>query len=163
MQFKKYNNSFNLNLREVELKDKEMLFRLKNDPDAVKFSKQQKKVSKDEHSKWFDSALEAINCTIFILEIVDKKSVVGIVRFDQKIDRHIVSINLAKKFRNKNLASKCLKMSIDSYRKKFNEEIEIIAEILEENLKSKSLFEKNGFFLIGKSNNVLLYRLITKS
>lgn len=149
----------NLRLRVAELKDKNILYELKNEPDAVKFSNQQKKISLVEHSKWFDAALMSAKCTIFIFEIVDEKSVVGVVRFDQRFDKHVISINLAKKFRGKNLASKCLSMSITNYQKRFNTQIKICAEVLESNLKSKLLFERNGFFLIGKSGNVLSYTL----
>ena len=138
-------------LREVAIKDEELILRWANDPVVRKGSFNHSIISKNEHHNWFVNKLEDANVLMWIFEFNQKPS--GLVRFEKNSEKEaIISYQLTKSARGKKLAAEMLKLSIKKLKKIWGN-IKILAFTLPKNLASIKSLEKAGFKIISELNN----------
>jgi len=140
-----------IRIRKADILDIDTYFKWANEDSVRMLSYNSEKIPYEEHVKWFNHQLLDENCFMFIFSsIVD----FGQVRI-QKISNTdaVISISLDKSFRGKGLGIQMLMMSIELFRKSFPL-IKINAYIKIENIASKNIFERSGFFF----KEVLIYK-----
>ena len=144
-------------IREVVLDDLNDILEWRNNKSTRKMSFNSGYINKDEHIKWFNKSLKNKNKFLFLGLKQNKK--IGICSFDINLKQNKceVSINLNPTYRNQGFSKILLKNSIKKIRNKYKGPI--IANIKINNLKSISIFEKNGFNLVRSFNNKNTYRL----
>lgn len=85
-----------------------MLMRLRNDPDAVRFSVSGRAVTPEEHERWFSAMRgDPSRCRIWIAE--DGAATVGQVRVDLNGDCGVVSIAVGVDHRGRGIGTAMLK------------------------------------------------------
>lgn len=145
-------------LRKTNFSDIEFLWYLRNQPNVYKFSKDRRPVKWKEHVSWIIPIL--LGKTSKDLFLIQQGSLpVGQIRFtygDNKTAK--ISIAILKKFRGKGMGKEALKKAISLLKRKRKVKI-LIADLRENNLPSKKLFEKLNFKLKKKKREWLKYVL----
>ena len=128
-------------IRNAEKKDSLLLFKWFNEVDSLKFKiKTQKRISIENHNKWFDERLIDIKTYIWIIQ--DKNNnPIGQIRF-QKLDEKFydIDIYIARENRKKGIASKALSLAENKAGVK-----SLRAIVNNNNNTSRVFFLKNGF------------------
>ena len=128
-------------IRNAEKKDSLLLFKWFNEVDSLKFKiKTQKRISIENHNKWFDERLLDIKTYIWIIQ--DKNNnPIGQIRF-QKLDEKFydIDIYIARENRKKGIASKALSLAENIAGVK-----SLRAIVNNNNNTSRVFFLKNGF------------------
>jgi len=128
-------------IRKAEKKDSLLLFNWFNEIDSLKFKiKTQKRISIENHNKWFDERLLDIKTYIWIVQ--DKNNnPIGQIRF-QKLDEKFydIDIYIARENRKKGIASKALSLAENKAGVK-----PLRAIVNNYNNTSRVFFLKNGF------------------
>ena len=128
-------------IRNAEKKDSLLLFKWFNEVDSLKFKiKTQKRISIENHNKWFDERLIDIKTHIWIIQ--DKSNnPIGQIRF-QKLDEKFydIDIYIARENRKKGIASKALSLAENKAGVK-----PLRAIVNNNNNTSRVFFLKNGF------------------
>ena len=128
-------------IRNAEKKDSLLLFKWFNEDDSLKFKiKTQKRISIEDHNKWFDERLIDIKTHIWIIQ--DKNNnPIGQIRF-QKLDEKFydIDIYIARENRKKGIASKALSLAENKAGVK-----SLRAIVNNNNNTSRVFFLKNGF------------------
>ena len=130
----------------------------RNDKKSIFFSKNKKKITLEDHDKWFEKNLKNKKIKFYIGSIVKKneKKKVGVVRFNLKSKYALVSINLNPVMRSKSLSYILLAAGIKKILK--FKKIKLIAEIKKNNLASIKCFLKNGFCFFKSRNQYNFYQ-----
>ena len=145
-------------VRPAQKNDTQVLFEWRNDRLARRMSLSSDFVGWGEHSKWLSKVLNDLNQLLLICENVNGTPV-GMVRFDVRSDKSLVSINLAPSWRGKGLGRLCLKVAINCFRKTYPSVPALYANILVTNSPSRMLFETSGFSVVVKDKDVFLLKL----
>lgn len=128
-------------IKNAEKKDSLLLFKWFNEVDSLKFKiKTQKRISIENHNKWFDERLLDIKTYIWIIQ--DKNNnPIGQIRF-QKLDEKFydIDIYIARENRKKGIASKALSLAENKAGVK-----PLRAIVNNNNNTSRLFFLKNGF------------------
>lgn len=164
-----------INLRALESIDLEFLYQIENDESFWEVSNTQKPFSKHLLKQYLENAqqdiYEAKQLRLMIVEKKSEKSVgmIDLFDFDPKHKRTGIGILISPKFEKKGYASEALQLLID-YVFTHLDLHQVYANITDDNLRSISLFKKQGFKKVGikkdwiYSNgifkNELLYQLI---
>jgi RimJ/RimL family protein N-acetyltransferase len=136
--------SCRISIRNVKKSDKNLLFEWSNDEITRKNSYQNKKISYENHEKWFSSKLVDKNATYYICEVDNVPA--GLIRFDKEENHTVIGITLAKEFRGKKIASNFIQLGCNSY---LNKNLQpILAFIKKDNLASQKVFQKSDFKLV---------------
>ena len=147
-----------MHLRKVKCEDKEQIYKWRNSPYLIKLGSSGKKVSWDEHSKWFEKTID--DPLVYLYIICNNKLSVGQLRFELFEDTFFkTSIYLDKKFIGKGLGPKALILGCSLVSKEY-EQGTFIAHIKDDNQASIKAFQKAGFL---KSNIYLIDKHITLS
>ena len=138
------NKTNSIQLYPAELKDRDTIFAWRNDPWLYSFGSSGRPVEKEEHSKWFDRALNGDDCLLYII-VTDEGLPAGSLRFDRKTDGTVLtSVFLSKAYTGKGFGVLALqmgcKMAFEAWRTD-----EIVAVIKENNSASLSAFAKANF------------------
>ena len=168
-------NGKHINLRALEPTDLEFLFETENDESFWEVSNTQKPFSKHILIQYLNNAqqdiFEAKQLRLMIVENSSNTSVgmIDVFDFEPKHKRAGVGILINSTFENKGYASEALELLLN-YGFTHLDLHQAYANITEGNLKSISLFEKQGFKKIGVKKdwiysnktfkNELLYQLI---
>ena len=140
-----------LTIKNADTNDCIDIFNWRNNPESRKMFLISRKVSWDEHKKWFKNSL--LNPRKVLLICYDEiKEKVGIVRFDIENTQTLISINLNPLKRGRGLSSQCLTESIKFFISNYNLNGRIVAIIKEENIRSIKSFKSSGFILTNKKN-----------
>jgi predicted acetyltransferase len=154
-----------IKINKATINDMLDIFELANDEVVRRNSFNQEKININDHKEWFIKKINDPNC-LFLIFKNHEEQFIGSVRFD--LDKnylpnnYIISIQISKNFRGKNIANSILKQSIGEFRKVFKDSI-IIAKIKNDNIASIKIFKKNNFIIISenKQENYISLRLIT--
>lgn len=146
-------------VRPAQKKDAKILYEWRNDRLARSMSLSSDRIGWGDHLTWFSETLTDLNQLLLICENVDGTSV-GMVRFDVRSDKSLVSINLAPLWRGKGLGRLCLKVAIKFFRKTYPSVPALYADVLLTNLPSRFLFKTCGFSVVFKDEELLLLKLI---
>ena len=148
-----------MKIRIADLEDSQDIWKWRNDPHTREMSANTKKISWEDHSKWYKNILASGSSLIFIGTDDMPPHAIGMVRFD--IDPNgsnaEVSINLNPSWRGKNISKTLLKLAIEKFR--CLQKTTITATIKKINLASVRCFEDCGFKLNDENETYFLYRL----
>lgn len=125
-------------LREAKDTDCDILFQWINDEETRKNSFQTKKISYQDHVRWFQGKMQNPACRIFILLRDEKEA--GQIRLDGKENVVEISYNIAAKYRGLGLGSEILKLVEAFARGKV-----LLGRVKKGNIASGRCFEKNGY------------------
>jgi predicted acetyltransferase len=153
-----------IKINKATINDMLDIFELANDEVVRRNSFNQEKININDHKKWFIKKINDPNC-LFLIFKNHEEQFIGSVRFD--LDKnylpnnYIISIQISKNFRGKNIANPILKQSIEEFHKVFKDSI-IIAKIKNDNIASIKIFKKNNFIVISenKQENYVSLQLI---
>jgi len=168
-------NGKHINLRALEPTDLEFLFQTENDESFWEVSNTQKPFSKYLLQQYLENAqqdiYEAKQLRLMVVENNSNTSVgmIDVFDFEPKHKRAGIGILISPKFEGKGYASEALQLLIN-YVFTHLDLHQVYANITDDNHKSISLFEKQGFKKIGNKKdwifsngtfkNELLYQLI---
>ena len=133
-----------MRLRRARADDCEAIWRINNDPEARKHSKQTADIPLAEHEAWYARALADPQATIWIVE--HGSVIAGVVRFAREKNAATVSIALSPKQRRRGLGTQALMDACHRYQDE-NPGVSIEAWIAEGNKASVAAFQKAGFHL----------------
>jgi UDP-2,4-diacetamido-2,4,6-trideoxy-beta-L-altropyranose hydrolase len=153
-----------IKINKATINDMLDIFELANDEVVRRNSFNQEKININDHKEWFIKKINDPNC-LFLIFKNHEEQFIGSVRFD--LDKnylpnnYIISIQISKNFRGKNIANPILKQSIEEFHKVFKDSI-IIAKIKNDNIASIKIFKKNNFIVISenKQENYVSLQLI---
>lgn len=122
--------------------DSDLLYRWRNDPWIVALGSQKREVTHEEHKTWFAKALKKEDIYLYLIE--KQGEPIGQVRFVRINDLNWeISTYLLKEHTGKSIGVWAIKQACMSFDKERNKTI--VANILLENERSKSAFQKAGF------------------
>ena len=144
------NNSFYL--RKAKLKDIFFLYFLKNDSINRKSAFNQNYVTLTNHIKWFKTKSSQKNFLIFIFK--NKENYIGQVSFKfLNINTCKIDYAISNEFRGNGYSKIMLQKAFGHINKKT-----VIAEVKNNNIASKKIFNFLKFHLVNKNKNRLLFR-----
>ena len=139
----------NIKIKKTIKEDCKLFYELRNNLQNRKFSLNSKYIKFNEHEEWFKKNLK----NSYYFTCLFNKQKIGYVRGDELNDTIFVSIAMNKKFRKKNVASKCFKL----FENKIKENTILVAKVKKKNLDSIKFFERNKFSLLKKSRDILTF------
>lgn len=128
-----------LKFRPATITDTDILLKWRNDPETRKRSHNSRKISKNEHNKWFAASLENSNRKIFIVEY--NENPVGVIRTDNEGGVVELSWTVAPEVRGQGIGKEMVSLFV----KKINEPIR--AEVKVGNEASRRIAEGVGMRL----------------
>jgi len=145
-------------IKDAEIIDSIDLFEWRNDQLSCCMSKNNKKLTIEEHEIWYQDSLKNPSRKLYIG--IDSNEKIGICRFDyDELDNYSeISINLNPKMRGKNLSYEFLNNAIKKYAT--NNHYKLKATIKKENKASLKIFEKSGFLYFSEDSNFFYLRKI---
>jgi len=151
-----------LNIRSASKADLSIYFKWVNDEVVRKNSFNSKKITLNDHEKWYLNKLKSKNTHLLILE---KGSIpVGQIRFDIEDHKACIDYSIEKKYRGKGFGGILLKMGIQHLENnlKIKNVKSFKAEVKKSNLLSIKIFENVGFEKKSfyDSNKVIFEKLI---
>ncbi|MEF9951696.1 MAG: GNAT family N-acetyltransferase [Clostridium sp.] len=124
-------------LRDATKEDEDLLYKWRNEKACVENSISKKRVTINEHSKWFDNTLKDNNKYIFLLE--NNGEPVGMIRGEKSKNVITLSYSIEEKSRGKGLGKSIIML--------FEEKVaiygveNILGYVLKENAASCKIFE----------------------
>lgn len=151
-----------LNIRSALITDLIIYFKWVNEEVVRKNSFNSKKITLNDHEKWYLNKLKSKKSHLLIFE---KDSIpIGQIRFDIKDNIAHIDYSIEKKYRGKGLGGILLKMGIKHIINdlKTKNIISFKAEVKTSNISSKKIFENNGFKkkIFNHSSKVIFEKLI---
>ena len=150
----------NIKISKANIEHSKKIWEWRNDPVTLNMSFNDKKVSWDEHQKWYKEKLNTKKSIIYISQ--NHEVLLGVVRFDNfenKNQIYEISINIAPEMRGKGLGKMILNRSKETFLKENKNCSTIKANIKKENKISINLFLKCGFKITFKDEikSILLF------
>ena len=139
----------NIKIRKTVKNDIKFYYELRNNIINRKLFINSENIKFDDHKNWFQN--NYIKNYYFTCYFGTKK--IGYIRGDSLNDIIYISIVINKKFRKKNIATKCFNL----FEKKIKDNSIFLSKILKKNNASIKFFEKNKFSLLKKDKNTLTY------
>jgi RimJ/RimL family protein N-acetyltransferase len=138
-----------LNLRPAKAADSQLLFAWANDPEARSSSFHPAPIEWRDHERWYASRLSDPNAVFYIGEVSDGRAV-GLVRFQLRGDRAVLSINIDSRARGQGWGRELVYFSTRQVFRRNNVEA-IDAFVKPENRASVALFGSSGFRCVGQT------------
>jgi diamine N-acetyltransferase len=152
-----------IQMRQVSLSDMGQVLSWRNSEAGIKYSKSNSSIPESQHKDWFESRiLRNAHEPYLIFSIRDED--IGSVRFDfdpSNSRGFLASIILNPDFIGRGYGSKILSLAI-TYIINNYPEMELTAEIHDQNIASTKIFLNNHFTLIDKVELFGVYRLIAR-
>lgn len=141
----------NLYFRKASNLDIKIYYDWINESQVREFSFDSGLITWESHVKWFNEKINDPNYSFFVF-YDSNENLIGQVRI-QLINKEnsLIGVSVDQKFRGLGYGSKILELACFAYLKD-NPIVKIHAYIKEENIKSKTIFEKAGFNFIEKTN-----------
>lgn len=128
-----------LTLRKATIKDAQSLFDWANDSETRKNSIHSKKIIWSDHLKWFQHKINNRDTEIFI---VNDEEPVGVLRIDKINDESYISFDVIAQYRGKGYGHRIISLAVEKFSDK-----PLVAEVLEENISSQKIFDRNKFII----------------
>ena len=136
----------NITLKKVKLLDIKIIYNLFNEAVEDNFFKTKKKITFEDHKKWFLTNYKSSKTKILLCILNSRK--IGYIKFNIiGLNSAKASIILSKKFRKKKLGTEFLRKGSKICYNKFGVS-SIYAEVLKKNKHSKYFFLKNGYKMV---------------
>ncbi len=149
-----------MKIRNINQQDSKDLFEWRNNFGSRKMSFEKKKITLEEHEKWFKESIISPNKIFYIGEYNGTK--IGVCRFEFYNKKNIseISININPNVRGKGYGKKLLTNAINTYLK--NKNCILTAKIKEDNSISLKLFSSSGFLVTKKDKGIIYMELKNK-
>ena len=149
-----------LKIRNAQIKDSHSVWTWRNNLESRSNFKNSKVILKKDHDNWYKKLINSKIHYAFIIEY--KKQKIGIVRYNFNVKKNIfiVSVNMNPKHRNKGFGKEILLLGDNKIRNSLNYNINLIAEVKNENIKSNRIFNNAGYKKIGRKKNYSIYNKI---
>ena len=147
-------------LRKAKKKDLLLIFNWFNDELVRKNSVNKKKISLENHTKWFKKKINSNKDIINISSINSKPF--GMSRIEKKKNYFYLSYLISKKFRKRGLGFKMLSKFLKKIYKN-SPNLKVNACILKSNFASKKIFKKVGFIEYKNDNKLIYYKIEKKN
>ena len=145
----------NILTKKITKSDLSFTFLLRNNKSIRKESFNSDIITYEKHKEWFFKKLN--NKKDLSLIILDNKTKVGVIRYEQGEFYYEISISILPKYQLLNIGSDAL-ISSEKYLKKAM----IISKIKKNNSKSLNFFKKNGYMSISENKKHTLYKVINQ-
>ena len=143
-----------LELREVNENDSEILFNWRNDLKVRRNAFDSNKIDMSSHNKWLRNKISDKKCKLYIFE-TKLAHPIGQVRFDKINHEWVITYSIDKYFRGLGLGQIILKKSIEKIKKgSFN------AIVKKENIASIKSFINLGFRKTARKDNSIKFTLV---
>lgn len=131
--------------RQVTEADEQLLLEWANDPETRNNAFCKSRISPEEHHKWFHGHLrDKNNCQMYVVETEDRIPV-GQVRFQRiETNQYEVHYSLDKVFRGRRIGGSLLRTALNDFLN-VNNEIIVIAKVLNNNISSQKIFNHLHF------------------
>ncbi|MDY6928502.1 MAG: GNAT family N-acetyltransferase [Pseudomonadota bacterium] len=147
-------------VREASPEDCLDIYRWRNDELTRQMSQTTDKVALKDHKEWFAASLKNRRRLLVICEDeCDEK--IGIVHFEVKGNRALISINIAPDKRGRGLAKTCITEGIALLNSRFDNIHVVKAEIKPENTASQHSFLNANFTQTNQSESLLCFEYST--
>jgi RimJ/RimL family protein N-acetyltransferase len=147
-----------VHIRSVTMADASQLLEWVNSPDSLKWKRlTSDKTSKEAHERWLAKQLSDPESFIWAIEYEGRP--VGQVRLQRRGSAFIVDIFIAACDRHRGFASSAVEAAIAEMRRS-HPGSDVLAEVHENNLASRRLFELIGFRLAGREDDWRQYWLL---
>ncbi|CAM2057418.1 hypothetical protein DSUL_150076 [Desulfovibrionales bacterium] len=133
----------NIRLRSATPADSSLLWRWKNDSEAVAQSFSMRKVTRKEHKTWFGARWDHPNHLFYLAEIKNGQPV-GLVRFDHEWDQAICSLYIDPQWRGQGLGAAINWTGAVCCFERWDVTA-IIAQVKINNIASRKAFERAGY------------------
>ncbi len=145
-----------VSVRHAVLGDIGTIFLWRNLQEIVQLSKSQRTVTWEEHSDWFGSALKNSQHSIYIIAYQGKS--VGLCRFERNMKFCELTIYLIPGEYHKGIGTKAINVCMQNESPNCSS---FRAKVRRDNYRSRRFFEKNGFSLLERNNEIFIYEKIT--
>lgn len=137
-------------LREAVKEDMDLLYRWANDSEVRKNAFHTEQIPLCTHKVWFENMLKDKNVLQYILvetreESCEKVRNIGQIRFSLEGDRAIIDYSIANEMRGKGFGVKIIRMAEEKLRHTRKEIVLCVAEVKDQNIASRGVFEKCGY------------------
>ncbi len=135
-------------IRPVTEADAELLFTWRNDPETLRWSRQQQPVSWDDHLRWLRATCRDDQRVYRV--VLEGETPVASVRYDRLDDaghRVEISVLVAAESRGRGIGSIALKRGEQDLRCAWPDVGRIVAVVNRDNVASRHLFERDGYRL----------------
>ena len=146
----------NILTKKISKSDLRFTFLLRNNRLIRKQSFNSDVITYEKHKEWFFKKLNNKKNLFFI--ILNKKTKVGVIRYDKKEFYYEISISILPKYQLLNIGSDAL-ISSENYLKKAM----IISNVKKNNTKSLNFFKKNGYMAISENLKHTLYKVVNQT
>lgn len=144
-----------LKLRNLEEKDKNLLFKWANLKLVIKNSLSKKKITNTIHEQWFNKKIKS---KTDILKIIVYENIpIGVIRLEKKNSNYFISYLIAPRYRKKGNAYKSLKIFL-AFLKKRKKHFKVFALVKKDNNPSVKIFDKLKFKLVKTQLKILKFR-----
>jgi hypothetical protein len=145
----------NIKLKKAEKEDEYFILKTRNNNSRYLFN--QKLISKNSHSKWFNEKLNSKK-TLLLL-IYYNKLRCGYIRYDLKEYIAEISIIINKNYQKKGIGSYALRIS----EKKLNKNLFLISKVKKNNINSLKMFLANEYQELSREKNeITLFKVLKK-
>lgn len=141
-------------LRPVTIKDAELLFTWRNDPQTRAASHNQDQINYDAHLEWLEKSLLDANRKLYLAE--DEQTPVGIVRADWQKGAYHLSWTVAPESRGRGIGKKMVSLFVQELNSP------ICAEVKTGNLASQRIARFVGMNLQYIKNGVMYFSSLAK-
>ena len=141
-----------VSVRPAVLRDVKTIFIWRNLQEIVQLSQSQRTVTWEEHVDWFALALKNSQHSIYIIDYHGKN--VGLCRFERNMKCCELTIYLIPGQYHKGIGTTAINVCMQNESSKCSK---FRAKIRQDNYRSRRFFEKNGFSLLQKNNQIFIY------
>ena len=153
-----------IQMRDVSLSDMGQILSWRNSEACVKYSKSNSTISASRHKDWFEDRILRITLEPYYIFALNNQDI-GTVRFDyDECDSKtfVASIVMNPELFGRGYGSKILSLALTYIVNNFSE-MEVTAEIHDQNIASIKIFLKNRFSLIEKVGTFGVYKYSSKN
>lgn len=136
--------------RRANLYDVELTYSWANNQNIRKYSFNSTPITYEEHKKWFYSKVKSKKCYYFIYE--NGEDIIGSIRFDIKEGNAIISYLVDVNMQGKGYGKRILEEGITVFENQFEQMINIVGYVKQDNLASIKIFNRLGFNKIKEKN-----------
>lgn len=152
-----------IQMRKVSLSDMGQILSWRNSEAGIRYSKSNSSVPKSQHKNWFESRVLRNAHEPYLIFSIERQDI-GSVRFDFEPSNSkvfLTSIILNPDFIGRGYGSKILSLAIKHIVHNYPE-MELTAEIHDQNIASIKTFLNNSFTLVNKVGLFGIYKLTTR-
>lgn len=150
-----------IQMRDISLSDMGQILSWRNSEACVKYSKSNSAISASRHKDWFEGRILRISAEPYYIFALNNQDI-GTVRFDYAESHSktfVTSIIMNPELFGRGYGSKILSLALNCIVNDFPE-MELVAEIHDQNVASIKIFLQNHFTLIDQRNVFGFYRFL---